>query len=150
LAFEENIMSGSRVLLVDDEQEFLETLAMRLESRGLKISVAESGETALEKAQQESFDAILLDLAMPGMDGMETLKRLREASPDSQVVLLTGQATVTRATEAMRLGALDLLEKPVDIGVLVERIEEAATRKLRLTERRIAEELKDILRNRGW
>ena len=143
-------MSGSHVLLVDDEREFVETLAMRLETRGFRVAVAETGEMAVEKVQEESFDAILLDLAMPGMDGIDTLKRLRELNPDSQVVLLTGRATVKTATEAMRLGALDLLEKPVDIGVLVEKIEEAATNKMRLTEQRIEEEMTDILRKKGW
>jgi DNA-binding NtrC family response regulator len=143
-------MSGSRVLLVDDEMEFVETLAMRLETRGFRVAVAGTGETAVEKVQAQSFDAILLDLAMPGMDGIETLKRLRELNPDSQVVLLTGRATVKKATEAMRLGALDLLEKPVDIEVLVGKIEEAATNKMRLAERRIEEEMTDILRKKGW
>ena len=143
-------MSGSHVLLVDDEREFVETLAMRLETRGLKVAVAESGEMAVEKVQERSFDAIFLDLAMPGMDGIETLKRLRDLNPDSQVILLTGRATVKDATEAMRLGALDLLEKPVDIDVLVEKIEEAATNKMRLTEKRIEEEMIDIMRKKGW
>ena len=143
-------MSDSKVLLVDDEKEFVETLSMRLETRGLKVAVAESGEMAVEKVQEKSFDAILLDLAMPGMDGIDTLKRLRELNPDSQVILLTGQATVKKATEAMRLGALDLLEKPVDIEVLVEKIEEAATNKMLLTERRIEKEVTNILRKKGW
>ena len=143
-------MSASKVLLVDDEREFVETLAMRLETRGFTVSVAETGELAVEKAQEQSFDAILLDLAMPGMDGIDTLKRLRELNPDSQVVLLTGRATVKKATEAMRLGALDLLEKPVDIEVLVEKINEAATNKMRLTEQRIDEQMTDILRKKGW
>ena len=143
-------MSESKVLLVDDEREFVETLAMRLETRGFKVAVAESGVTAVEKVRETPFDAILLDLAMPGMDGIDTLKRLRELNPDSQVVLLTGHATVKKATDAMRLGALDLLEKPVDIEVLVEKIEEAATNKMLLTEKRIEEQVTDILRKKGW
>ncbi|MFC1609419.1 response regulator [Myxococcota bacterium] len=143
-------MSGSRVLLVDDETEFVETLAMRLETRGLKVDFAETGEMAVEKVQEKPFDAILLDLAMPGMDGIETLRRLRELNPDSQVILLTGHATVKKTTEAMRLGALDLLEKPVEIGTLVEKIEEAATNKMRLTEQRLSDQMTDILRKKGW
>ncbi len=143
-------MSGSKVLLVDDERVFLETLAMRLETRGLKVSVAETGEMAVAKVQEQPFDAILLDLAMPGMDGIDTLKRLRELNPDSQVILLTGQATVKKATEAMRLGALDMLEKPVDVEVLVEKIETAAVNKMRLSERRIEEKISDILRKKAW
>ena len=143
-------MSGSKVLLVDDETEFVEALATRLETRGFRVVVADSGERAVEKVQEQPFDAILLDLAMPGMDGIDTLKRLRELNPDSQVVLLTGRATVEKATQAMRLGALDLLEKPVDIAVLVEKIEEAATNKMRLTEQRIEETMTDIIRKKGW
>ncbi len=143
-------MSGCKVLLVDDEKDFLEALALRLEARKLTVDVAATGEAAVAKAKTQSFDAVLLDLAMPGMDGIETLKRLRELNPDSQVVLLTGHATVAKATEAMRLGALDVLEKPIDIEVLVEKIEQAATNKVRLTEQRIGEEMTDILRKKGW
>ena len=143
-------MSGSKVLLVDDEVEFVETLSMRLETRGFRVDVAQNGEAAVERVRAQPFDAILLDLAMPGMDGLDTLKRLRELNPDSQVILLTGQATVQKATEAMRLGALDLLEKPVSIEVLVEKIEEAATNKMRLTEERIQAKVTDIIRKKGW
>jgi DNA-binding NtrC family response regulator len=143
-------MTDKNVLLVDDEEEFVATLATRLETRGLKVDVAHSGEAAIEKVKEKSFDAILLDLAMPGMDGIETLKRLRELNPDSQVVLLTGRATVKTATEAMREGALDLLEKPVDIEVLVEKIDEASTNKTRLSDQRIEEKISDILRKKGW
>ncbi len=143
-------MSGAKVLLVDDEPEFVEAMSMRLEARGFKVVVADTGDLAVQRAQGQSFDAIVLDLAMPGMDGIETLKCLRELNPDSQVVLLTGMATVQKATEAMRLGALDLLEKPVDIEVLVERINEATTNKIRLDEKRVGDELSDILRKKGW
>ena len=143
-------MTGYKVLLVDDEKDFVETLALRLETRGLKVDVAANGEMALEKVREKSFDAIVLDLAMPGIDGIETLKRLRKINPDSQVVLLTGHATVKIATEAMRLGALDLLEKPVDIEAVVEKIEEAATNKMRLNEQRASEAVTDILRKKGW
>ena len=143
-------MSDTEVLLVDDEAAFVETLALRLENRGYRATVAEAGEMAVDEAQQKSFDVILLDLAMPGMDGIETLKRLLELNPDSQVILLTGRATVGKATAAMRLGALDLLEKPVDIEGLAAKIEEASMNTRRLTEQRIAEEMTDILRQKGW
>ncbi|MDP6775335.1 MAG: response regulator [Candidatus Latescibacteria bacterium] len=143
-------MGSGKVLLVDDEEEFVEALGMRLEARGFSVDVAHTGDAALEKAHEKAFDAIVLDLAMPGMDGIETLKRLRELNPDSQVILLTGWATVQKATEAMRHGALDLLEKPVEIEVLVERINEATTNKIRLDEKRIGDEVSDILRKKGW
>lgn len=140
----------SRVLLIDDEREFVETLAERLEVRGLMVDTAHDGASGLALVSEKSFDAILLDLAMPGMDGIETLRRIRETSPISQVILLTGRATVKNGVEAMRLGALDVLEKPVDIQTLVEKIEEAATNKMRLREEQIASEMSDIMKKKGW
>ena len=143
-------MDEKSVLLVDDEEEFVSVLAERLETRGLKVDTANSGEAALEKAGQRSFDAILLDLAMPGMGGLETLKRLLEINPDLQVILLTGRGTMAQAIEAMKLGALDFLEKPVDIEALEERIAAAANRKDELTDKRIEKQMSDILRKKGW
>jgi DNA-binding NtrC family response regulator len=143
-------MSGKKVLLVDDEREFVEVLAMRLEARSLQVDTAESGDLALEKVQAKSYDAIVLDIAMPGLDGMETLKRLKELNPDSQVVLLSGHATVRKATEAMGMGALDVLEKPADIDELVARIDQAAANKAELTEKRIGEQVSDIIGKKGW
>ena len=143
-------MSHEKVLLVDDEKDFVEVLAMRLETREFDVDMVLSGEEALVKAGQRGYDAILLDLAMPGMDGIETLRRLREINPDSQVIVLTGRATVKQATEIMKLGALDLLEKPVEIEVLVEGISQAATNKFRLSEQRIAERTEEIIKRHGW
>jgi DNA-binding NtrC family response regulator len=143
-------MSESTVLLVDDEVDFVEVLAERLEARGLTVDTAENGEVALEKARNRPFDAILLDMAMPGMDGIETLRGLLAINPDHQVILLTGRATLGQAVEAMKLGALDLLEKPVEITTLVAKIEEAATRKSSLAEKRIDDKLSDIMRKKGW
>jgi DNA-binding NtrC family response regulator len=143
-------MSESTVLLVDDEEEFVGALAERLEVRGLTVDTAESGETALEKAGKRAFDAVLLDMAMPGMDGIETLKGLLRINPDLQVILLTGRATLGQAVEAMKLGALDFLEKPVDIATLVARIEDAAAKRSSLVEKRIEDEISDIMRKKGW
>jgi DNA-binding NtrC family response regulator len=143
-------MSESTVLLVDDEVDFVEVLAERLEARGLTVDTAENGELALEKAGERPFDAIVLDMAMPGMNGIETLEGLLRINPDLQVILLTGRATLGQAVEAMKLGALDFLEKPVDIGTLVEKIEEAATKRSSLTEKRIEDKMSDIMRKKGW
>jgi DNA-binding NtrC family response regulator len=143
-------MSESTVLLVDDEAEFVSVLAERLEARGLIVETAESGETALVKAKAKAFDAILLDMTMPGMDGIETLRGLLEINPDLQVVLLTGRATLTQGVDAMKLGALDLLEKPADIETVVEKIQLAATRRSSLADKRIAKKMQDILRKKGW
>ncbi len=143
-------MSGKKVLLVDDEEEFVEVLSMRLKARGLAVDSVSSGALALERVQENPFDAIVLDLAMPGLDGMETLKRLKALNPDSQVVLLSGHATVRKATEAMGMGALDVLEKPADIDVLVDRIDQASKNKAELTEKHLAEEVSDIIEKKGW
>ncbi len=143
-------MSESRVLLVDDEEEFVEVLAERLEARGIAVETAGNGEAALAKAAERPFDAVLLDMAMPGMDGIQTLQGLLEINPDHQVILLTGRATMQQAVEAMKLGALDLLEKPADIATLVTKIEEATTKKSSLEEKRIDDSVSDILRKKGW
>jgi len=143
-------MSDTTVLLVDDEEDFVSVLAERLEGRGLKVDTAENGEVALVKAQQRAFDAILLDMAMPGIDGIETLKRLLEINPDLQVILLTGRGTTGNAVEAMKLGALDFLEKPADIDTLVVKIEDAATKKASRVEKRVDDQMTDILRKKGW
>jgi DNA-binding NtrC family response regulator len=138
------------VLLIDDEAEFVAALAERLTMRGLKVVAAPNGEAALAKARQTTFDAVLLDMAMPGLDGLETLKGLLAINPDQQVVLLTGRATLRQAVEAIKLGALDLLEKPADIGVLVAKIAEAAARKASLEDQRVDRKMTDILRKKGW
>jgi FixJ family two-component response regulator len=89
-------------------------------------------------------------MAMPGMNGIDTLKALLEVNPDLQVILLTGRATMEQAVEAMKLGALDILEKPAELETLVDRIEEAAARKSTLTEERIDRKMTDIMRRKGW
>jgi len=143
-------VSDCTVLLVDDEVEFVQVLADRLEARGLQVVKAHDGESALEAAAGKSFDAIVLDMAMPGMDGLETLEGLLQINPDLQVILLTGQATLEQAATAIRIGALDLLEKPADIETLVAKIEMAATKRWASEEKRIEEKVADIMRKRGW
>ena len=143
-------MSDCKVLLVDDEKDFVEVLAERLEGRGLKVDTALTGLSAIVRAEETRYDAILLDMAMPGMDGIETLERLLELNPDLQVILLTGRATLSQAAAAIKLGALDLLEKPADITTLVRKIEDAANRRWSLEDKRIEEKVADILRKKGW
>lgn len=143
-------MSDCRVLLVDDEEEFVAVLAERLETRGLRVDTAVTGLGAVVKAEETRYDAIVLDMAMPGMDGIETLERLLELNPDLQVILLTGRATLAQAAAAIKMGALDLLEKPADIATLVTKIEDAANRRWSLEDKRIEEKVADILRKKGW
>ncbi len=122
-------MAKEKILLVDDEVEFVSALAERLRARGLEVHTANSGEEALVKAKVLQLDAVVLDLAMPGMDGVETLKALLADNGDLQVMLLTGQATIKSALAATRLGAVDVLEKPTDIATLLEKIHEAKARR---------------------
>ena len=139
-----------RILLVDDEEQFLKVLAERLEVRGLKVSAVTSGEEALARAEEQNFDVIVVDLAMPGIDGIETLKRLKKKDPDSEIIMLTGHGTVHSGIAAMKLGAEDFLEKPVDIGVLLEKIGEATGKRLLVLEKKSQDEIKKILTSKGW
>lgn len=144
------MLRRERVLLVDDEEEFVDALSMRLETRGVAVDVAHTGEEAIAKADAAPFDAIVLDLAMPGIDGIETLRRLRAGHPEVQVILLTGRATVSKGVEAVKLGAMDFLEKPVEIGLLMDRIHEARSKTDVADQQRTTALVDDILRTRGW
>lgn len=115
----------AKVLLVDDEVDFLTALSERLENRGMMVNTVTSGEDAIIEVGNQKYDLIVLDLSMPGIDGLETLKRLKEKQPDSEIVMLTGQGTIKSTMEAMKLGAEDFMEKPVNIADLLERISDA-------------------------
>ncbi len=143
-------MGDERVLLVDDEQEFTSVLAERLEARGLQVETASNGAAALEKVQASPYDVVVLDLAMPGMDGIETLKRLLAQNPDLQVIMLTGHATVQKGIEAVRLGAREVLEKPADMSTLLAKIADAKTDKILLVEKRMEEQIRGILQSKSW
>jgi DNA-binding NtrC family response regulator len=141
---------SEKVLLVDDEVDFLDTLSERMRNRGMEVSTSSSGKEALKKVEQESYDVIILDLMMPEVDGLDALRILKEKKPDLQVILLTGHATVEKGIEAMKLGAIDFLEKPADINQLTEKIKKAQAKKMLLVEKRTEEKIKEILADRGW
>jgi DNA-binding NtrC family response regulator len=141
---------SEKVLLVDDERDFLDVMSERIEARGMEVTTADSAETALAQVESGGFDAIVLDLMMPGMDGLETLKALKEKNPDIQVILLTGHATVEKGIEAMKLGALDFVEKPADLDKLTDAIKKAQANKMVILEKRMEEKLKTILSTKGW
>ena len=140
----------ARVLLVDDEEQFLDVLSQRLKARGLKVDAVTSGEDAVKQVEDHNFDAIIVDLAMPGIDGIETLKRIKEKRPDLEIIMLTGHATVKSGIEAMKLGADDFLEKPVDLNVLLEKIGEAKNKRMLVVEKGRQEEVKKILKSKTW
>jgi CheY-like chemotaxis protein len=115
-----------RVLLVDDEERFVQNLAKLLRGRGFEVSTAFDGAAGVASVEKgERFDVVLLDVKMPGMDGIEALRKIKEASPDTEVLMLTGHANVDTGIDAMREGALDYLMKPCDIEDLVAKINEA-------------------------
>jgi len=143
-------MAKEKVLLVDDELEFIQVLSERMESRGVDVDTAASGHEALAKAKGKSYDAIILDLSMPEMDGIETLRHLIEDNPDLQVILLTGYATLQKGIEAIKLGAVDFFEKPAEIQKLMEKIEEAKANKMLLVGKRVEEKIKGILETKSW
>ena len=143
-------MIEDRILLVDDEDQFVVALSKRLKARGLTVEAADGGEAALELLERREFDAIVLDLAMPGMDGIQTLERVLQIDPDAQVILLTGHGSVQAARDAMRAGAADFLEKPADFSELMQKIRAAITKKMQLSNQHTEDQIADILRKKGW
>ena len=105
-------MTGKPVLIVDDEKNIRLTLSQSLESLELETDTAVNGEEALAKLKEKDYRLILLDLRMPGMDGMEVLRRLREIRPDIRVIIITAYGTIESAVDAMKLGAADFIQKP--------------------------------------
>lgn len=124
------------VLVVDDEEEFREVTSKRLAKRGLTVMGAESGVKALEMLEKHRIDVVLLDVKMPEMDGIETLRHIRERKPLIEVVLLTGHASVDSGIEGMKLGAFDYLMKPIELEPLLEKLKDAYEKK-RLHEEKI-------------
>ncbi|MDA8139497.1 MAG: hybrid sensor histidine kinase/response regulator [Desulfobacteraceae bacterium] len=138
-------MSG-KILLVDDEEDFIAALAEKMVLRGMEVSQTTSPAKAIEMLDRESFDAVILDLLMPQMDGLEVLKAIKKLRPETQVILLTGNATLDKGIEAMKLGAMDLLEKPLDFQKLTGRLNEARANKLILEKERMEQRLRSFLR----
>ncbi len=139
-----------KVLLVDDEPHFIKMLAERLEGRGFNVETAGGGSEAIDKVKGEPYDAIILDLLMPDMDGLETLKQLKEVNPDLQIILLTGHGTIDQGVEAMKLGAMDFVEKPADFQELLEKIRKAKDKRMLLVTKRHEERVKEIMKTKSW
>jgi DNA-binding response OmpR family regulator len=126
-------MKQIKVLLVDDEEEFVQTLAERIEMREIGSDVALNGEQALKKVDADAPDVMVLDLKMPGIDGMEVLRQTRKAYPHVQIIMLTGHGSKKDEKEARRLGAFEYLQKPVPIDELVKKIKLAYKKKIETT-----------------
>ena len=142
-------MAGINVLLVDDEVPFVEAISKRLTKRKLAITAAYDGKQALVTLERESaIEVVILDVKMPGMDGIETLRRIKAEHPLVEVIMLTGHATVESAIEGMKLGAFDYLMKPCDIDQLVSKVSEAAARKQAHEEKIMQARLREITTRR--
>jgi DNA-binding NtrC family response regulator len=123
-------MSPPKILLVDDEERFRVTLAKMLAAQGLATTSLESGALALEELQKQAYDVVLLDIRMPGMDGIETLRAIKQGHPDIEVIILTGHASMDAALEIIKLGGYDYLLKPCPLEELLLKIDAAYEKKL--------------------
>lgn len=121
-------MSQCKVLVVDDERDFLESLVRRLQRRGLEARGVDSGMEALKLVAEDPPEVVVLDVKMPDMDGIATLKAIKDRDPKVEVILLTGHASVGSGVEGVELGAFDYLIKPVKLDDLIERIRDARER----------------------
>ena len=142
-------MVSPLVLLVDDEVPFVETMTKRLSKRQLKVLPAYSGREALEKLAENAVDVVILDVKMPGMDGIQTLREIKKAHPLVEVIMLTGHATVETAVEGMRLGAFDYLMKPCEIEELLAKVGEAKEKKGKHEQKIMDARMKEITLRRG-
>jgi DNA-binding NtrC family response regulator len=138
-----------RVLIVDDEKDFVEMLGLRLEEAGENVTSAYSGQECLQVLEKKEIDVVILDILMPGMDGIATLKEIKNRFPLVEVIMLTGHGTTESAVKGMKLGAFDYLLKPAHFGELTAKLESARKRKDEQAERIRKAEVKLLLRKSG-
>ena len=117
------------ILIVDDEPDFLEMLSLRLKDQGHHVRTAQSGEAGLEAIREEEPDVVVLDIKMPGMDGIQVLKMIKAQIPLVEVILLTGHGAVDTAVEGLKSGAFDYLLKPADFEDLLQKLSAARQRR---------------------
>ena len=139
-----------RVLLVDDEEQFVDVLSQRLMTRDFEVEKAFSGDEAISILEKTDLDVVILDVMMPGRDGISTLMEIRRIRPLTEVIMLTGNTTVDTAINGMKQGAYDYLLKPTDTGILVEKLNQAYQRKRDQEERIRNAEVERIIKTRGY
>ena len=137
------------ILIVDDEEDFVEILCLRLQDQGHNVKGVHDGQACLQALQEEEFDVVILDVKMPGMDGIETLHEIKRLAPIAEVILLTGHGSIETAVDGMKLGAFDYLRKPAAFDELLEKLEAARKRKAEQEERIRKAELQGLLRRTG-
>ena len=143
-------MENARILLVDDETDFTDTMSQLLETRGYRVTAVNGGESAIKALGQGRYDVMVLDLKMPGMDGMATLKEAKKLELFTETLILTGHATVDTALEAIKLGAYDYLTKPCDIDELVQKIQGAWKKKDVAEKQEISKKIDRIVEGKGF
>jgi len=139
----------TKVLVVDDEKDFVEMLSLRLKEVGEKVTPAYSGKECLETLENREIDVVILDIKMPGMDGIETLREINKRFPLVEVIMLTGHGTIETAVEGMKLGAFDYLLKPADFDDLIAKLGGAKKRKDEQEERIRKAEARLLVRKTG-
>lgn len=140
-----------KLLVVDDEKDFVEMFSLRLEEAGHSVSSVFTGKDCLSVLKKNDFDVVILDIKMPGMDGIDTLREIKQKHPIVEVILLTGHGSVDTAVDGMKMGAFDYLLKPANFGDLLQKLKEAQKRKAEQEERiRKAEELSFKRRSGGF
>jgi len=122
-------MEPMKMMLVDDEPRFLTTTRKLLEKKGIEVATAASGSEALEKLTAAPVHVVILDVKMPGMDGVATLRQIKQRFPMVEVIMLTGHATVESAIEGLKSGATDYLVKPADLDDIIAKATEAYSRR---------------------
>ena len=128
-------MNELKMMLVDDEERYLATTSRLLYKKGYEVVTAASGAEALEKLRDEDIHVVILDVKMPGMDGITTLQEIKRLFPLVEVIMLTGHAAIESAVDGLRSGATDYLMKPTDIDDIIQKAEEAFSRRQRLEEK---------------
>ncbi|MDZ7579155.1 MAG: response regulator [Deltaproteobacteria bacterium] len=125
----------SYIMLVDDEEDFVEMLSLRLKENGENVVAAYNGQECLDTLAKTEIDVIILDVKMPGMDGIETLQEIKKRHPLVEVIMLTGHGTIDSAVKGMKLGAYDYLFKPADFDDLTIKLNKARRRRHEQMER---------------
>ena len=138
-------MRGSKILLVDDEVVFTTNMGKLLTNRGYKVTAANSGDAAIQALEKEQFDVVVLDLKMPGMDGLATLKEIKKLGLFTETLILTGHGSIDTALEAIKLGAYDYLTKPCEIDDLVGKIEGAWQKKEGAEKKELKEKMQKVV-----
>lgn len=138
-------MIGSKILLVDDEVVFTQNMAKLLANRGYVVTAVNSGDAAIQALEEKDFDVVVLDLKMPGMDGITTLKEIKKLGLLTETLILTGHGSIDTALEAIKLGAYDYLTKPCEIDELVDKIQGAWETKDEAVKKDIEEKIQKVV-----